>query len=266
MGTHGEVRHRSMRIVFAGDREISVRVLSFILEKGIRPLALLVPAAEKASHADSLIGMCPFLEPEQILRGALFREPEAVALYHELQLDYIICIHFPYIVPEEVLAVPRLGVLNLHPAFLPYNRGWHTPSWAILDQTPIGATLHFMDSGVDTGDIVHQAESPVSPGDTAHTLYAKLLELEMKVFAEAWPQLESSQYERKRQDPARGSFHLCEDLLEDSVQQIDLDELVRARDLIRRLRALTTNRHVEAAYFEEDGTRFRIQVVIHEED
>ena len=128
MGVHSEARHRNMRIVFAGDREISVQVLSFILARGIEPLALLVPAAGKASHADRLIDMCPFLEPERVLRGGLFREPEAVALLHELQLDYIICIHFPYIVPEEVLAAPCLGVLNLHPAFLPYNRGWHTPS------------------------------------------------------------------------------------------------------------------------------------------
>jgi methionyl-tRNA formyltransferase len=135
-----------------------------------------------------------------------------------------------------------------------------------LEQTPIGATLHFMDSGVDTGDIVHQAEISVSPGDTAHTLYAKLLDLEMKVFAEAWPQLESRHYERKRQDLARGSFHLREDLLQDAVRQIDLGETVSARDLIRKLRALTTSRLDEAAFFEQDGKRFRIQVVISEED
>jgi methionyl-tRNA formyltransferase len=232
----------------------------------VTPLALLVPAAGRASHAHSLIDMCPFLKPERILRGTRFREPEAVALMLELRPDYIICIHFPYIVPEEVLAAPRLGVLNLHPALLPYNRGWHTPSWAILEQTPIGATLHFMDSGVDTGDIVHQAEISVSPGDTAHTLYAKLLDLEMKVFAEAWPQLESGHYERKRQDLARGSFHLREDLLQDAVRQIDLGETVSARDLIRKLRALTTSRLDEAAFFEQDGKRFRIQVVISEED
>ena len=255
-----------MRIVFAGDREISVQVLSFILARGIKPLALLVSGAGKASHAASLIEMCHFLEPERILRGARFREPEAVSLLQNLQPDYIICVHFPYIVPEEVLAVPRSGVLNLHPAFLPYNRGWHTPSWAILEQTPIGATLHFMDAGVDSGDIVHQVELTVSPGDTAHALYAKLLELEMQVFAEAWPRLESGRFERRRQDLAHGSFHRREDLLQDAVRQIDLDEGMRARDLIRKLRALTTNRHAEAAYFEEAGKRFRIQVVIHEED
>ena len=254
-----------MRIVFAGDREISVRVLEYILSQGDRPSALLLPARDQASHAETLIEMCPFLMPEQILRGIAFREPEAVALLRGLDPDYIIGIHFPYIVSEEVLRVPRVGVLNLHPAFLPYNRGWHTPSWAIMEQTPIGATLHFMDSGVDTGDIVHQTQLAVSPGDTAHTLYARLLELEMQVFTEAWPRLKSVLYERKPQDRAQGSAHLRHELLDQSVQRIDLEEEVRAGDLIRKLRALTTNQKTEAAYFEESGKRFRIQVVIHEE-
>lgn len=255
-----------MRIVFAGDREISVWVLEYLLEQGVRPLALLVPDSDRASHAEKLVSMCPFLDRERIIRGNGFRAPAAVSLLHDLEPDYMVCIHFPYIVPEAVLAIPREGVLNLHPAFLPYNRGWHTPSWAIWEQTPIGATLHFMDTGVDSGDIVHQAELPVSPGDTAHALYGKLLKLEKKVFAEAWPRLASGIVERRAQQPATGSFHARQDLFQDAVQRIDLDEEVKAGDLIRKLRALTTNRSAEAAYFEEDGKRFRIQVTINEED
>ena len=87
----------------------------------------------------------------------------------------------------------------------------------------------------------------------------------MKVFAEAWPRLESGLYERKPQDLAQGSFRIRQELLEDAVRQIDLDEEVRAGDLLRKLRALTTSRRAEAAYFEDAGKRFRIQVVIHEE-
>lgn len=255
-----------MRIVFAGDRGISVQVLGYLLEQGVEPLALLVPAARRASHADSLIGLCPFLESERILRGAAFRQPAGVALLRELEPEYIVCIHFPYVVPEGVLTIPRMGVVNLHPAFLPYNRGWHTPSWAILDQTPIGATLHFMDAGVDTGDIIHRAVLAVSPGDTADTLYCRLQELEMEVFTEAWPRLASGLVERKPQNQAEGSFHSRQDLFADAVQSIDLDERVRAGELIRKLRALTTNQREEAAYFEQAGRRFRIQVVINEED
>ncbi|MHA2282677.1 MAG: formyltransferase family protein [Planctomycetota bacterium] len=254
-----------LRIAFAGDRDIAVWILEFILDQQIRPLALLVPEANKASHDDELVTLCSYLESDQVLRGCRFRQPEGLALLGQLDLDYIIGVHFPYIVPKELLSIPHSGVLNLHPAYLPYNRGWHTPSWAILEETPIGATLHFMDEGIDTGNIVHQERLDVSPGDTANTLYQRLKSLELKVFKEVWPQLVSRSYRRQLQNSTKGSIHKRVELFAEHIQRIDLNGSVGTSDLIKRLRALTTNRIEEAAYYEVDGKRYRIQVFIHEE-
>ncbi len=254
-----------LRIAFAGDRDVAGWVLEFMLSEQVHPLALLVPEATRASHADELVALCSFLEPHKVLWGRQFRQPEGLALLRQLDLDYIIGVHFPYIIPEEVLSIPRIGVLNLHPAYLPYNRGWHTPSWALLEETPIGVTLHFMDSGIDTGDIIHQKRMDVSPGDTANALYQRLKRLEFEVFKEAWQDLASGSYRRLPQDPAEGTAHTRRDLFAEHIQRIDVDESVRAGDLMRRLRALTTNRVEEAAYYEVDGKRYRVQVLIHEE-
>lgn len=254
-----------LRIAFAGDRDISVRVLDFILTNGVRPLALLVSDTSEASHAKELIRRCAFLEQRQIMLGSFFLESDGLELLHRLDLDYIIAIHFPYIVPESVLSIPRFGVLNLHPALLPYNRGWHTPIWAILDGTPIGATLHFMDSGIDTGDIVHQRALSISPGDTANSLYQKLKNLEFEVFKEAWPSLLTGRFQRLPQRLEDGTVHQRRDLFTEQVQRIDLDQSSTGHELIRKLRALTTNRLNEAAYYEEGGRLYRIQIVIHEE-
>ena len=92
--------------------------------------------------------------------------------------------HFPYLLRRPVLDTARAGVLNLHPSYLPYNRGWHTPTWAILDGTPAGASLHYIDESLDTGDLVCQKQAEIDPSDTAHTLYAKLKVLEVQVFTE----------------------------------------------------------------------------------
>jgi len=252
----------TVRFAFAGDRDGAVWTLDWLLGSGYRPVGLLVSAPSRASHARELIERCPFLPPERILAGKRFRSPEGRRMLAALDLDWIVGVHFPYLVPREVLELPRRGVLNLHPAFLPYNRGWHTPSWAILDGTPAGATLHFMDEGLDTGDVVHQKRIDPSPADTADTLYARFKALELEVFREAWPRLVDGTWTRTPQDPAAGTFHVRDELCRDDVRRIDLDRQVAPRDLLRRLRALTTNDPGEAAWFEEDGRRWRVQVRI----
>ncbi|MFA6411523.1 MAG: formyltransferase family protein [Syntrophales bacterium] len=253
------------RIGFAGDRDISVKILDFILSQDVKPLVLLIPEPSKASHDVELVSRCYFLPPNHILAGTDFRSSRGLSLLQQLELDFIIGIHFPYIVPTSVLSIPKHGVLNLHPAFLPYNRGWHTPTWAILENTPIGASLHFMDAGIDTGDIIHQKQMAIFPGDTAHSLYVKLKELEYDVFREAWPQLLSLNISRKPQLTEKTSTHNRKDIFEEKVQRINLEEKVVARKLMQRLRALTTDRLDEAAYYEENGKRYRIQLSIHEE-
>src|SRR5690606_40574828 len=65
---------------------------------------------------------------EYIFEGNDFKNDENFSKLKELNLDYIIGIHFPYIIPTEVLKIPKTGFLNLHPAYLPYNKGWNTPS------------------------------------------------------------------------------------------------------------------------------------------
>ena len=169
-----------MRFAFAGDRDIAVWTLEYLLDGGYRPEALMLRAASRASHGERLAELCGHLPGDRIFRGKRFRSEPALATLRDLDLDFIVGIHFPYIVPREVLEIPRHGVLNLHPAYLPYNRGWHTPSWAILEGTPIGATLHFMDEGIDTGQVVAQRRLDVLPGDTADSLYRRVKRLFFK--------------------------------------------------------------------------------------
>jgi methionyl-tRNA formyltransferase len=135
----------------------------------------------------------------------------------------------------------------------------------LLEETPAGVTLHFMDTGVDTGDIVHRRRLDIRPEDTAHSLYERLKGLELQLFQEAWPKLISGSYQRQRQNPVEGTSHKRGELLTGNIQHIDLNELVKAGDLIRRMRALTTDQIEEAAYYEVDGKRYRIQVAIQED-
>jgi methionyl-tRNA formyltransferase len=254
-----------LRIGFAGDRDIAVSALKFVLEQNVRPVTLLVADQTRATRAEELRTLCGYLGQDDILEGTHFRELSGIDKLRSLNLDYILGVHFPYLVPADVLRVSRYGFLNLHPAYLPYNRGWHTPSWAILEGTPAGATLHFMDEGLDTGDIIHQKQVSIDKSDTANTLYARIKELELQVLQEAWPQLATCGFNRCVQHPRAGTFHRRADLFQLAVQRIELDEPTTARDLFDRLRGLTTNQINEAAYFEENGIRYRIQLRVEKE-
>lgn len=87
-------------------------------------------------------------------------------LLRAVRPDLVICFGFPWLIPPEALAVPRLGVVNLHPALLPRHRGPIPTSWAVRagDET-YGVTWHFMDAEFDTGNILAQGRVPMEPDD-----------------------------------------------------------------------------------------------------
>lgn len=249
-----------MRYAFAGDRHISLVILKFLIEKGDKPLALLLSDISDETSKDEMIKISG-LEEQFIFRGKEFRNNENIEVLTRLNLDYIIGIHFPFIIPSSVLKIPKIGFLNLHPAYLPYNKGWHTPSWAILENTPYGATLHFMTETLDEGDILHQKRIEVEPFDTAHSLYQKVLKLEEEVFFEAYEGILSLNPHSKKQQH-QGTVHRRRDLK--VLQEIKLNENLPVKDVVDKLRALTTNDIKEAAYFFKDGKKIAIQVNLKE--
>lgn len=247
-----------MNYIFAGDREISVNILSFIISKGYRPLALFISNDAKQSHANELVKISG-LTPDKIFKGKEVNNDQTINIIKPLEVDYIIGIHFPYIISENLLNIPKIGFLNLHPAYLPFNKGWHTPTWAILDKTPYGATLHFMSKELDAGDIVHQEKIIVSETDTANTLYKKVLKKEFEVFENAFDMLITLKPKRIKQTEI-GTSHLKKDLI--SIQKIELEKSYTGQELINLLRGLTTNNIKESAYFIKNEKKHHIQVTI----
>ncbi|TXD97490.1 hypothetical protein ES754_00405 [Psychrobacter frigidicola] len=247
-----------MKYGFAGDRQLSVEILSFLINEGYKPSFLIVGDSKSSSHKQELIKISG-LEEKSIYNMSFMNDPKNADVLNDYEVDYIFGIHFPYIIYENVLSIPKIGFLNLHPAYLPYNKGWHTPSWAIIDKKKYGATLHFMSEELDGGDIVAQAEIEVEPCFTANELYKNVLELEKKVFIDALPELVSLNPKRIQQS-GKGTSYNKKAL--SRIQQIDMDNKILPLELIDKLRALTTNDVNEAAYFIVDGKKYSIQVNI----
>lgn len=235
-----------MNVAFAGSRPLGVQALELLLRsKDINVIALILPGndhdPELCSRVKEPIKVGSFKETEKILR--------------ETTPDYLLSVHFPHIFKPEVLTIPKIGCLNLHPSLLPFNRGRHSYQWAIIDGTPHGATLHWMDEGVDTGDIALQIEIPVYPFDTTHTLYLRTCEVELDLLNIALPRMRDRNLPRKNQGN-NGTSHKGKDL--DSIKEL------KDLTLVNKLRALTTLRQEEAAFFEVDGNKFSVRVKIEE--
>ena len=90
------------------------------------------------------------------------------------------------ILRDEVLKVPRLGILNSHLALLPEIRGMSSPEWSLLCGAPLGITIHFMDSGIDTGPILLRREFAGADGcDSLADLRNKMIAEGIELIAEA---------------------------------------------------------------------------------
>jgi folate-dependent phosphoribosylglycinamide formyltransferase PurN len=90
------------------------------------------------------------------------------------------------ILRDQVLKVPRLGILNSHLALLPEIRGMSSPEWSLLCGVPIGITIHLMDSGVDTGSILLRREFAGAEGcDSLADLRNKMIAEGIELIAEA---------------------------------------------------------------------------------
>jgi methionyl-tRNA formyltransferase len=89
------------------------------------------------------------------------------------------------IVRGELLSIPSIGVLNAHMGLLPGHRGMNALEWSLLDGDRLGVTIHFIDLGIDTGDILLRRELTVSPTDTIKSLRAAATRASADALAEA---------------------------------------------------------------------------------
>jgi methionyl-tRNA formyltransferase len=96
------------------------------------------------------------------------------AMLASLRPDLIVSGGFPWRIPSEVLALPRLGAINMHPALLPRYRGPAAVEWALRNgDAELGFTIHRVAPEFDTGPILAQARIPIADEDDFDSLLSK---------------------------------------------------------------------------------------------
>jgi methionyl-tRNA formyltransferase len=125
----------------------------------------------------------------------------------EPDLDILFSVYYDRIISKALLDIPRLGGINLHGALLPEYRGRFTFLHAILhDEKEYGATLHFMDEGADTGDIIATRRFDVDDKATARSLYDVTAREGIQLFKESLPSIIDGSVKGVPQGPGTYSY------------------------------------------------------------
>jgi methionyl-tRNA formyltransferase len=168
-----------MRLVFLGTPRFAVPTLESAAEAGHEVLAVV-------TQPDRPSGRGQHTQPSPVREAALrlglpvyqperLRRPEAVEYLRQLRPEAMVVVGYGQIIPQSVIDLAPLGIINVHASLLPKYRGASPIQWAIINgETRTGVTTMRIDAGLDTGDMLLRAETEIGPEETAIELGARL--------------------------------------------------------------------------------------------
>jgi methionyl-tRNA formyltransferase len=144
----------------------------------------------------------PVIQPEKIKNNDEFR-----GQLESLAPEAIIVVGYGRIIPQWMIDLPKLGNINLHASLLPKYRGAAPIQWAIArGETVTGVTTMRIDAGLDTGDILLQAEERIKGDDTALTLAPRLAQTGAELMITTLAALKNGTITPRPQDEAQATL------------------------------------------------------------
>lgn len=241
-----------MKILLMADGSVGLKIASWLIENYPEDLSAVVATTE-----NDIV----FLAKSKCIPTLIWSSEEELIskICGLVQVDLGILAWWPKLVSTRMLSSARLGFINTHPSLVPHNRGKHYNFWAIVEEAPFGVSLHFVDEGIDSGDVIAQSPIFYDWEDNGESLYLKAQVEMFALFAKEYPRIREGSIVRTKQDLAVGSVHYSKELT--PVSEIKLDTQYLARDLFNLLRARTFPGH-PGCYFEEDGETFEVRINI----
>ncbi|WP_158782196.1 methionyl-tRNA formyltransferase [Pantoea sp. BAV 3049] len=226
-----------LNIIFAGTPDFAARHLDALLSSSHNVVGVFTQPDRPAGRGNKLTASPVKQLAEQhnipVFQPKSLRPEENQQLIASLNADVMVVVAYGLILPAPVLAMPRLGCINVHGSLLPKWRGAapiQRSLWAGDSET--GVTIMQMDVGLDTGDMLHKLACPIEPEDTSASLYNKLAELGPAGMLATLEQLAAGTAKPEVQDEALVSY--AEKL---SKEEAKLDWSLSAAQLERCIRA-----------------------------
>ncbi|MCX6632739.1 MAG: methionyl-tRNA formyltransferase [Candidatus Solibacter sp.] len=200
-----------MRLVFLGTPAFAVATLEATVRAGHQVAAVLTQpdrprgrgqnaAASPVKQAALRLGLAVY-QPERV------RRPEAVEYLRGIGCDAMVVVGYGQIIPQVVIDLAPLGIINVHASLLPKYRGAGPIQWAIArGETRTGVTTMRIDAGLDTGDMLLKAETEIGPEENAVELGARLAVMGADLLVETLAGLLAGKIVPEKQDDAQATL------------------------------------------------------------
>lgn len=134
------------------------------------------------------------------------------AFIYNNNVTWLISYGYRHILKKEILDKLPDRAINLHISYLPFNRGADPNFWSFVDNTPKGVTIHYIDEGIDTGDIIVQREVVFAEGTLATTYQRLQVEIQ-ELFKENWASIKADTCGRIKQSHRAADKNVFSQLL-----------------------------------------------------
>jgi methionyl-tRNA formyltransferase len=184
-----------MRILFYGTPTFALPTLDALLQH--HEVVAVVTQPDRPAHRGQRLTAPPVKDRAlaagvAVLQPARLRDPGWAERLEALGADLGVVVAFGQILPKPVLDAPRRGSINVHASILPRYRGAAPIAWALMrGETETGITTFQMDPGMDTGDVLLTARTPIEPEDTAGELAERLSRLGARVLIDTLARLDA---------------------------------------------------------------------------
>ena len=212
-----------MRIVFMGTPEFAVPSLEALVNAGYEVVGVVTQPDRPVGRSKKLtpppVKVCAQQHGIPVLQFERIRRKEGREALEALQPDLFVTAAFGQILSERVLAIPRLGTINVHASLLPQYRGSAPINWClVMGEKRTGVTTMMTDVGIDTGDMLLRDEIEIGPGENAEELAGRLAEVGARTLLRTLEALKDGTLVRTPQDPEKASY---QPMLDRSMGEMD---------------------------------------------
>lgn len=246
-------------ILMASDY-VGYHIVKFLCEKKERIDIFVYDSSDRGGYNKAMIDLISRTSSAtRMYENAALSDEALLSDIRQRQIDFGILAWWPHIISGSIIQLTKRGFINTHPGYLPYTRGKHGSFWSIVEGSPFGVTLHYVDENIDSGPIITQSEIPVTWLDTGETLYKQAREEILKLFYQSYEAIKDDTAKLVPQSHAAGTFHLGKDLKPAYV--IDIDKEYTARNLLNIIRAKMFEGQ-GTAYFIDGANKYNVTVHI----